>query len=80
LETVLYSVRAKVVIRRPTEARIVQLTNDRPDLSSERAPQMDRTASFTKKKTSGHEPQLGLDTKTNRLTDRQLQHDFDFEE
>jgi hypothetical protein len=38
---------------------------------------MDRTATFTKKKTSGHEPQLGLETKTDRLTDRQLQHDFD---
>jgi hypothetical protein len=41
---------------------------------------MYRTAAFTKKKTSGHEPQLGLDTKTDRLTDRQLQHDFDFAE
>jgi hypothetical protein len=40
---------------------------------------MDRTATFTKKKTSGHEPQLGLDTKTDRLTDRQLQHYFDFD-
>jgi hypothetical protein len=40
---------------------------------------MDRTATFTKKKTSGHEPQLGLDTKADRLTDRQLQHDFDFD-
>jgi hypothetical protein len=40
---------------------------------------MDRTATFTQKKTSGHEPQLGLETKTDRLTDRQLQHDFDFD-
>jgi hypothetical protein len=40
---------------------------------------MDRTATVAKKKTSGHEPQLGLDTKTDRLTDRQLQHDFDFD-
>jgi hypothetical protein len=39
---------------------------------------MDRTATFTKKKTSGHESQLGLDTKTDSLTDRPLQHDFDF--
>jgi hypothetical protein len=39
----------------------------------------DRTSTFTKKKTSGHEPQLGLDTKTDRLTVRQLQHDFDFD-
>jgi hypothetical protein len=40
---------------------------------------MDMTATFTKKKTAGHEPQLGLDTKTDRLTDRQLRHDFDFD-
>jgi hypothetical protein len=38
---------------------------------------MDKTETFTKKKTSDHKPQLGLDTKTDRLTDRQLQHDFD---
>jgi hypothetical protein len=28
-----------------------------------------QTATFTQKKTSGHEPQLGLDTKTDRQTD-----------
>jgi hypothetical protein len=37
------------------------MTNDRPDLSSERAPHMDKAVTF-------HEPQTGLDTKTNRLT------------
>jgi hypothetical protein len=39
---------------------------------------MDKTVTFIQKEISGHEPQLGLDTKTDRLTDRQLQHNFDF--
>jgi hypothetical protein len=30
---------------------------------------MDRTVTFKKEETSGHEPQPGLDTKTDRLTD-----------
>jgi hypothetical protein len=55
------------------------LTNVRQDLSSEWAPQMERTVNFTKKKTSCHVPQLGLEAKTDRLTDRQLQYDFDFD-
>jgi hypothetical protein len=38
------------------------LTNDRRALSSERAHQMDKTV------TSDHEPQMGLDTKTDSLT------------
>jgi hypothetical protein len=50
------------------------LTNDRPDLSSEKEPHMD-----IQKEISGHEPQLRLDTKTDWLTDRQLQHNFDFD-
>jgi hypothetical protein len=50
------------------------LTNDRPILLSERVPHMDRTETF--KQVSGHEPQTGLDTKTDRLTDRQLQCDL----
>jgi hypothetical protein len=37
---------------------------------------MDRTVTF-EKDTSGHEPQSGLDTKIDRLTDRKLQSDFD---
>jgi hypothetical protein len=53
------------------------LTNDRPILSSERAPHMDRTEIF--KQMFGHEPQTGLDTKTDRLTDSQSQCDSDFD-
>jgi hypothetical protein len=49
------------------------------DLSSERAPHMDRTVTFKQEETSGHEPQPGLDTKTDRLIDRQSQCDFDFD-
>jgi hypothetical protein len=48
------------------------LTDDRPDLSSERAPPNDRTVAFKKKIISGQKPQIGLDTKTYWLTDRQL--------
>jgi hypothetical protein len=40
---------------------------------------MDRTVTFKQEETSGHEPQSGLDTKTDRLTDRQSQCDFDFD-
>jgi hypothetical protein len=40
---------------------------------------MDRTVTFKHEETSGHEPQPGLDTKTNRLIDRQSQCDFDFD-
>jgi hypothetical protein len=39
---------------------------------------MDRTETFKQEEISGHEPQVGLDTKTDRLTDRQSQCDFDF--
>jgi hypothetical protein len=38
---------------------------------------MDRTVTFKRKEIFGPEPQMGLDTKTDRLTDRQLQCDFD---
>jgi hypothetical protein len=38
---------------------------------------MDRTVTIKREEISGHEPQMGLDTKTGRLTDRQLQCDFD---
>jgi hypothetical protein len=40
---------------------------------------MDRTVTFKQEEKSGHEPQMGLDTKTDWLTDRQSQCDFDFE-
>jgi hypothetical protein len=51
------------------------LKNERPDLSSKRAPHMDRTETFKQEEISGHEPQTGLDTKIDRLTDRQSQYD-----
>jgi hypothetical protein len=51
----------------------------RPDLSSERAPHMGRTVTFKQEETSGHEPQPGFDTKTDRLIDRQSQCDVDFD-
>jgi hypothetical protein len=38
---------------------------------------MDRTVTFKQEEISGHDPQQGLDTKTDRLTDRQSQCDFD---
>jgi hypothetical protein len=53
------------------------VTNDRPDLSSERAPRMDRKVNFKQEETSGHELQPGFDTKTDRPIDRQSQCDFD---
>jgi hypothetical protein len=43
--------------------------NDRPDLSSERVPHTDRTVTFNQN--------VGLDTKTDRLTDCQSQSDSD---
>jgi hypothetical protein len=55
------------------------LTNDRPVLSSERAPHMDRTVTFKLEEISVYEPQTGLDTKIDRLPDRQLQCDFAFD-
>jgi hypothetical protein len=39
---------------------------------------MDKAATF-KQETPGHEPKTGLDTKIQRLTDRQWQFEFDFE-
>jgi hypothetical protein len=41
--------------------------NDRPDLSSEGAPDIDKTVNVKQKLISGHEAQMGLDTKTDRL-------------
>jgi hypothetical protein len=50
-----------------------------PLLSSQKAPYVDRTVTVKQKLTSGHEPQLGLDTKTDWLPDRHSQCDFDFD-
>jgi hypothetical protein len=52
---------------------------DRPILSSERAPNRNRTVTVEEQKISGHGPQPGLDTKTDRLTDRQSQCDLDLD-
>jgi hypothetical protein len=38
---------------------------------------MDRIVHFKQEEITGHETQMGLDIKTDRLTDRQLQYDFD---
>jgi hypothetical protein len=54
-----------------TEAVQVINTDDRPDLSSEGAPDIDKTVNVKQKLISGHEPQMGLDTKTDWSTDRQ---------
>jgi hypothetical protein len=50
----------------------VQVTNtdDRPDLSSEGAPDIDKTVNVKQKLISGHETQMGLETKTYWPTDR----------
>jgi hypothetical protein len=42
---------------------MTQLTKDRLDLSSERAPHMDKAATVKKEQISGHQSQRGLDTK-----------------
>jgi hypothetical protein len=39
---------------------------------------MDRTEIFKQEEISSHEPQLGLDTKIDRLSEHQSQCDFDF--
>jgi hypothetical protein len=43
----------------------VALLNDRPVLSSERAPHMDRTVTVKQELISGHEAQMGIDTETD---------------
>jgi hypothetical protein len=48
-----------------TEAVQVTNTDDRPDLSSEGAPDIDKTVNVKQKWISGHEPQMRLDTKTD---------------
>jgi hypothetical protein len=49
-----------------------------PVFSSERAPHKNKTVTVNEQEISGHEPQMGLDTKTYRLTDLQSRCDFDF--
>jgi hypothetical protein len=53
-----------------TEAVQVTNTDDRPVLSSEGAPDIDKTVNVEQKLISGHEPQMGLDTKTDWSTYR----------
>jgi hypothetical protein len=38
---------------------------------------MDKIETLKQEEISGNEPQMGIDPKTDRLTDRQLQCDFD---
>jgi hypothetical protein len=52
-----------------TEAVQVTNTDDRLDLSSERAPDIDKRVNVKQKLISGHEIQMGLETKTHWLTD-----------
>jgi hypothetical protein len=52
-----------------TEAVQATNTDDRPDLSSEGAPDIDKT-NVKQKLISGHEPQMGLMTKMDWSTDR----------
>jgi hypothetical protein len=44
---------------------VLLLTSDRPILSSERAHHKDKTVTVKQILISGHEPQMGLDTKTD---------------
>jgi hypothetical protein len=53
-----------------TETVQVINTDDRPDLSSEGAPDIDKRVNVKQKLISGHETQMGLDTKTDWQTDR----------
>jgi hypothetical protein len=48
-----------------TEAVQVTNTDDRPALSSEGAPDIDKTVNVKRKLMSGHETQMGLETKTD---------------
>jgi hypothetical protein len=40
------------------------MTNDRPDLSSEGVPDIDKTVNVEQKLISGHKTQMGLETRT----------------
>jgi hypothetical protein len=53
-----------------TEAVQETTIDDRPDLSSEGAPDIDKTVNVKQKLISGHKTQMGLETKTYWPTDR----------
>jgi hypothetical protein len=53
------------------------VTNDRPDPPSEGAPDFKTTLTVKQYLISGHEPQMGLDTKTDWPTNRRPQRDSD---
>jgi hypothetical protein len=53
------------------------LKNENPRPKSEKAPQIYRTVTVKQELISGQEPQFGLDTKTDLLTDRQSRCDSD---
>jgi hypothetical protein len=74
-----YPTNVNIVVNRLNYGRLQwqRLTHDRPDLSSERPPQKDKTVTL-KKKSLVKSPRFGLDTKTYWLTDCQSQCDFDF--
>jgi hypothetical protein len=50
--------------KKATWRRPAAYTNDRPVLSSERAPHKNKTVTVKEQYISGHEPQMGLDAKT----------------
>jgi hypothetical protein len=50
---------------RPKAVRDKVNTDDRPNLSSEGVPDIDKTVNVKQKLISGHETQMGLDTKTD---------------
>jgi hypothetical protein len=52
-------------------------TDDRLDLSSEGAPDIDKTVNVKRKLISGHETQMGLETKTYWPTDCRSWRNFD---
>jgi hypothetical protein len=52
-----------------TEVVHVNNSDDRPDLSSEGAPDIEKTVNVNQKLISGHDTQMGLET---RLTDRPI--------
>jgi hypothetical protein len=60
-----------------TEAVQVTNTDDWPDLLSEGVLYTDKTVNVKQKWISGHETQMGLDTKMDWPTDRRLYSDFD---
>jgi hypothetical protein len=53
-------------------------TNDRPDLSSVKAPQNDKTLTVKQYQTSSHKNQKELETKTHWKSQRGFDFHFDF--